>query len=196
VKSRSENAVGNDIVQISETSLSGVLLMEPAVHRDNRGYLFESFRADFLERAGLPRFVQENQTFSERHTLRGLHYQLLKPQAKLIRVLSGAIVDVAVDLREGSATFGRWVAEVLSAENRRQLFIPAGFAHGFCVIEATAEVLYKCSDYYSGPQDQCGIVWNDPTLAIDWPTATPVVSAKDQILPVFSQRARMAAHLG
>jgi dTDP-4-dehydrorhamnose 3,5-epimerase len=177
-------------VQIRETSLSGVLLIEPSVHRDNRGYLFESFRADLLERAGLPGFVQENQTFSERHTLRGLHYQLERPQAKLVRVLSGAIFDVAVDLREGSPTHGRWVAELLSAENRRQLFIPAGFAHGFCVVDATAEVLYKCSDYYSGPQDQCGIVWNDSTLAITWPTTDPVVSPKDQILPVFSQRAR------
>jgi dTDP-4-dehydrorhamnose 3,5-epimerase len=177
-------------VQITETTLSGVLLIEPSVHRDNRGYLFESFRADRLEQAGLPRFVQENQTFSEVHTLRGLHYQLLKPQAKLVRVLSGAIFDVAVDLRPGSPTHGQWVSEVLSAENRRQLFIPAGFAHGFCVIEATAEVLYKCSDYYSGPQDQCGIVWNDPELGITWPTATPVVSQKDQILPRVSARAR------
>jgi dTDP-4-dehydrorhamnose 3,5-epimerase len=183
-------AQGIDNVQISETSLSGVLLIEPAVHRDSRGYLFESFRADLLERAGLPRFVQENQTFSERHTLRGLHYQLQRPQAKLIRVLSGAIYDVAVDLREGSPSFGQWVAEVLSAENRRQLFIPAGFAHGFCVIDATAEVLYKCSEYYSGAADQCGIVWNDRTLAITWPTTAPVVSEKDRVLPGFSQRAR------
>jgi dTDP-4-dehydrorhamnose 3,5-epimerase len=177
-------------VQIRETSLSGVLLIEPAVYRDNRGYLFESFRADRMQQAGLPAFVQENQTFSERHTLRGLHYQLQKPQAKLVRVLSGAIYDVAVDLREGSPTHGQWVAEVLSAENRRQLFIPAGFAHGFCVVDATAEVLYKCSDYYSGPQDQCGIVWNDPTLAIAWPTTVPVISDKDQVLPDFARRAR------
>jgi dTDP-4-dehydrorhamnose 3,5-epimerase len=177
-------------VQITETPLSGVLLIEPSVHRDNRGYLFESFRADQLEGAGLPRFVQENQTFSEVHTLRGLHYQLAKPQAKLVRVLSGAIFDVAVDLRPGSPTHGQWVSEVLSADNRRQLFIPAGFAHGFCVIEASAEVLYKCSDYYSGPQDQCGIVWNDPELSITWPTPMPVVSPKDQILPGFSARAR------
>jgi dTDP-4-dehydrorhamnose 3,5-epimerase len=177
-------------VLIRETSLSGVLLIEPAVHRDSRGYLFESFRADLLEKAGLPRFVQENQSFSERHTLRGLHYQAQKPQAKLVRVLSGAIVDVAVDLREGSPTHGRWVAELLSAENRRQLFIPAGFAHGFCVVDATAEVLYKCSDYYSGPQDQCGIVWNDPSLAITWPTDQPVISQKDLLLPDFSHRTR------
>jgi dTDP-4-dehydrorhamnose 3,5-epimerase len=181
---------GKTIVQIRPTALSGVLLLEPSVHRDSRGYLFESFRADLLERAGLPPFVQENQTFSERHTLRGLHYQLQKPQAKLVRVLSGSILDVAVDLREGSPTHGQWISEVLSAENRRQLFIPAGFAHGFCVIDETAEVLYKCSDYYSGPQDQCGIVWNDPTLAITWPTAQPLVSPKDQTLPDFSHRAR------
>lgn len=183
-------------MQIRETSLSGVLLIEPVVHRDDRGYLFESFRADLLERAGLPQFVQENQTFSERHTLRGLHYQLIKPQAKLIRVLSGAIFDVAVDLREGSPTHGKWVAEILSAENRRQLFIPAGFAHGFCVVDATAEVLYKCSDYYSGAKDQCGIAWNDPALAIAWPTSTPLISPKDLVLPGFAQRARSSPSAG
>jgi dTDP-4-dehydrorhamnose 3,5-epimerase len=169
-------------VKITETSLPGVLLLEPTVHRDGRGYLFESFRSDVLEKAGLPRFVQDNQSFSVRHTLRGLHFQLARPQAKLVRVVGGTIYDVAVDIRRGSPTFGKWAAEVLSAENRRQLFVPAGFAHGFCVIDETAEVLYKCSDYYSGAADQKGVLWSDPGLAIEWPTATPLVSEKDQIL--------------
>jgi dTDP-4-dehydrorhamnose 3,5-epimerase len=177
-------------VRINETALPGVLVLEPSVNRDPRGYLFESFRDDLFARAGLPKFVQENQTFSVRHTLRGLHYQLVKPQAKLVRVLSGAIFDVAVDLREGSPTFGHWVAETLSADNRKQLFVPAGFAHGFCVIDETAEVLYKCSDYYSGPADQHGVIWDDPSLAIPWPTQAPLVSEKDQLLPKLPDRRR------
>lgn len=169
-------------MKISETELPGVLLLEPVVNRDDRGYLFESFKAETLERAGLPRFVQENQTFSVRHTLRGLHYQLERPQAKLVRVLSGAIYDVAVDIRRGSPTFGKWVGELLSAENRRQIYIPPGFAHGFCVVDESAEVLYKCGDYYSGPKDQRGVLFSDPRLAIPWPTRTPLVSPKDQAL--------------
>jgi dTDP-4-dehydrorhamnose 3,5-epimerase len=169
-------------VKISETSLPGVLLLEPVVHRDGRGYLFESFRADVLEKAGLPRFVQDNQSFSVRHTLRGLHFQLEKPQAKLVRVVVGTIFDIAVDIRQGSPTFGKWTGEILSAENKRQLFVPAGFAHGFCVVDETAEVLYKCSDFYSGAADQRGVLWSDPRLAIEWPTKTPLVSDKDQAL--------------
>jgi dTDP-4-dehydrorhamnose 3,5-epimerase len=174
-------------MKIQETSLPGVLLLEPTVHRDGRGYLFESFRADVLEKAGLPRFVQDNQSFSVRHTLRGLHFQLLRPQAKLVRVLAGTIYDVVVDIRQGSPTFGKWHGEVLSAENHRQLYVPAGFAHGFCVVDETAEVLYKCSDYYSGPADQRGVLWSDPGLAIEWPTSSPVVSEKDQKLLPLAQ---------
>jgi dTDP-4-dehydrorhamnose 3,5-epimerase len=169
-------------VEITKTALPGVLLISPTVHQDGRGVLFESFRADALQAAGLPTFVQENQTRSWRGTLRGLHYQLARPQAKLVRVLSGAIFDVAVDIRRGSPTFGRWVAETLSAENRRQIFVPPGFAHGFCVLEDDTEVLYKCSDYYSGAADQKGIVWNDPTLAIAWPIPEPRLSEKDRLL--------------
>lgn len=169
-------------MKIRETTLSGVLVLEPTVHRDPRGHLFESFRVDTAARAGLPAFVQENQSFSVRHTLRGLHYQLDRPQAKLVRVLSGAIFDVAVDIRRGSPNFGRWIGEELSAENHRQLFVPTGFAHGFCVITETAEVLYKCSDYYSGATDQRGVAWNDAKLAIAWPASAPLVSEKDQAL--------------
>ncbi len=171
-------------MEIRKTSLPGVLLLAPAVHEDSRGYLFESFRADRAAEAGLPVFVQDNQSFSVAGTLRGLHYQLARPQAKLVRVLRGAIYDVAVDIRRGSPTFGRWTAELLSAGNRLQLYVPPGFAHGFCVPEGAegAEVLYKCSDYYSGPTDQKGIRWDDPGLAITWPSAHPLVSPKDQQL--------------
>jgi dTDP-4-dehydrorhamnose 3,5-epimerase len=169
-------------VDVKHTTLPGVLLLVPVVHQDGRGSLFESFRADRLQAAGLPAFVQENQTASTRGTLRGLHYQLARPQAKLVRVLRGAIYDVAVDIRVGSPTFGRWVAETLTADNKLQIFVPAGFAHGFCVMEDDTEVLYKCSDYYSGAADQKGIVWNDPSLAIPWPCQEPRLSEKDRLL--------------
>jgi dTDP-4-dehydrorhamnose 3,5-epimerase len=167
-------------MEIRELSLPGVRLIEPRVHRDPRGYLFESFRSDVLTAAGVPPFVQENQSLSTRGTLRGLHYQLDRPQGKLIRVLRGAILDVAVDIRVGSPTFGRWVSEVLTADNHRQIYVPAGFAHGFLVIDDLAEVIYKCTDYYSGAADQRGVAWNDPGLAIPWPDAEPLLSDKDR----------------
>jgi dTDP-4-dehydrorhamnose 3,5-epimerase len=169
-------------VEIRKTALAGVLLLEPTIHRDARGHLFESYRADRLAAEGIPPFVQENQSLSARDTLRGLHFQQIRPQAKLVRVLRGAVFDVAVDIRRGSPTFGRWVGQTLSAENGLQLYIPAGFAHGFLALEDPSEVLYKCSDYYSGPGDQHGIVWDDPTLAISWPCRTPLVSPKDAAL--------------
>jgi dTDP-4-dehydrorhamnose 3,5-epimerase len=170
-------------VKITETSLPGVMLVSPVVHQDRRGQLFESYRADRLQAAGIPVFVQENQTQSFKGTLRGLHYQLACPQAKLIRVLSGAIFDVAVDIRVGSPTFGRWVGETLSADNKLQIFVPAGFAHGFCVLDDGTELLYKCSDYYSGAADQKGILWNDPSLSIAWPVPDPQLSERDRLLP-------------
>jgi dTDP-4-dehydrorhamnose 3,5-epimerase len=174
-------------VEIRETSLPGVRVLRPTVHKDARGYLFESFRADELAAAGLPPFVQENQSFSIPGTLRGLHYQLARPQAKLVRVLRGSVLDVAVDIRRGSPTFGRWVSEVLSADNQLQLYIPAGFAHGFLALPGEgSEVLYKVSDYYSGPADQKGLIWSDPTLAIKWGTAQPFVSEKDRLLRPLS----------
>jgi dTDP-4-dehydrorhamnose 3,5-epimerase len=175
-------------VKVSQTSLPGVLLLEPQVLRDPRGWFCETFRADKLEAAGLPRFVQENQSSSIAGTLRGLHYQLDKPQAKLVRCVRGAVFDVAVDIRVGSPTFGKWTSAVLSAENRSQLFVPAGFAHGFCVVEGPAEVIYKCSDYYSGAADQRGVAWNDPRLAIPWPTREPLLSDKDRALEPLDER--------
>jgi dTDP-4-dehydrorhamnose 3,5-epimerase len=169
-------------VEIRQTTLAGVLVLEPTIHRDARGYLFESYRTDELGAAGLPLFVQENQSRSTRDTLRGLHFQQIQPQAKLVRVLRGSIFDVAADIRRGSPTFGRWVGQTLSADNGLQLYVPAGFAHGFLALEDSTEVLYKCSDYYSGPADQKGVAWDDPTLAIDWPCRAPLVSPKDAVL--------------
>ncbi|MFM7185696.1 MAG: dTDP-4-dehydrorhamnose 3,5-epimerase [Planctomycetota bacterium] len=167
---------------VTPTAIAGVLLLEPRIFEDSRGFFFESFNHAVFERAiGSPvSFVQDNQSHSRARVLRGLHYQVDKPQGKLVRVVRGAIWDVAVDIRRGSPTFGRWVAEELSAENRRQLWIPAGLAHGFLVLSESADVLYKATDSYSPAGERC-IVWNDPDLAITWPLAgDPVVSAKDQ----------------
>jgi dTDP-4-dehydrorhamnose 3,5-epimerase len=176
-------------MEIAETSLPGVLQLKPRVFQDARGALFESFRQDLMQARGIPPFVQENQTLSAKGVLRGLHYQLERPQGKLIRVLRGSAYDVAVDIRLGSPSFGRWVGVTLSAANALQLYIPAGFAHGFCAMEDDTVVLYKCTDYYSGAADQRGVIWNDPTLAITWPLAAPVLSDKDAVLlPIDAAR--------
>lgn len=168
-------------VKITPTELPEVLLIEPKVFGDTRGSFFESFRANVFAEAGLPTFVQENQSSSVPGTLRGLHYQLDMPQAKLVRALKGRVFDVAVDIRVGSPTFGRWVGCELSEENRKMLFIPTGFAHAFCVIgDEPADVFYKCTDYYSGAADQRGVAWNDAGLAVPWPVKQPLLSEKDQ----------------
>ena len=167
---------------VYETSIGGVLVFEPRVFEDSRGHFFESFNyAAFEEVLGTPvSFVQDNHSFSRANVLRGLHYQADRPQGKLVRAVRGTIWDVAVDIRPHSPTFGEWVAHELSAENRRQLWVPAGLAHGFLVLSETAEVLYKTTDSYSPAGERC-IVWNDPELAITWPiTDEPVISAKDQ----------------
>lgn len=153
-----------------DTGISGLIVIDPMLHGDERGWFMETYRADVFSRAGIDvEFVQDNQSFSARGTLRGMHYQIEHPQAKLVRVLSGAVFDVAVDLRGGSETFGKWFGTVLSAENRQQLFIPRGFAHGFLVLSDTAEFCYKCDDVYH-PGDEGGIAWNDPALGIEWPS--------------------------
>jgi len=170
-------------MNVLPTTLLGVLIIEPKVLEDRRGLFFESYHAERYERAGLPgRFVQDNHSCSVPGTLRGLHYQVRRPQGKLVRVLRGAVFDVAVDIRRGSPTFGRWVGVELSAANKRQVFIPAGFAHGFCVTSEESEVEYKCTDYYV-PEDERGVLWNDPALAIRWPVREPLVSDKDRALP-------------
>ena len=164
-----------------------VLVVEPDVHRDARGFFVETYRADVYKEHGIAAaFVQDNHTRSIAGTLRGLHMQRRHPQAKLIRVVAGEIYDVAVDLRRGSPTFAQSVAVVLSAENFKQCYIPPGFAHGFCVLTATAEVEYKCSAVYD-PADDFGIAWNDPVLAIRWPVANPLLSDRDRRNPTLAE---------
>lgn len=179
-------------MDVQPTPLADVLLVEPRVFGDGRGFFFESFNRRALEgHAGRPLdFVQDNHSRSVRSVLRGLHYQVVRPQGKLVRVVRGAVFDVAVDLRERSRTFGRWHGEVLSAENRRQLWIPEGFAHGFVVLSDEAEFLYKTTDYWHPEHERC-IRWDDPELAIAWPTETPpIVSAKDAAGVPFARAPR------
>lgn len=157
-----------------------MLLLRPQVHEDARGFFFESYHQAKLADLGIREvFVQDNHSKSCRNTLRGLHYQLKHPQAKLCRVVQGAVLDVAVDIRVGSPHFGHWVSVVLSAENKQQIFIPPGFAHGFAVLSETAEFLYKCSDFYH-PVDERGLLWDDPELAIPWGITEPLISSKDR----------------
>jgi dTDP-4-dehydrorhamnose 3,5-epimerase len=169
-------------MQVRATAIPDVVVVEPQVFGDARGFFFESFNQRKFEAAiGRPApFVQDNHSRSGRNVLRGLHYQLPHPQGKLVRVVLGEVFDVAVDLRRGSPTFRRWVGEVLSAENKRQMWVPEGFAHGFLVLSDAAEFLYKTTDYYHPEADHC-IRWDDPDLAIAWPLAgaTPVVASKD-----------------
>ena len=166
------------------TSIPGVLVFTPKVHGDARGFFLQTYQAKQYAAAGLDRtFVQDNLSRSRRDTVRGLHYQLRHPQGKLVSVLRGAVLDVAVDIRRGSPTFGQFVAVELSEENRKQLFVPEGFAHGFRVLSEIADFHYKCTDFYA-QGDEYGVGWNDPALGIPWgDLATPVVSHKDQKLP-------------
>jgi dTDP-4-dehydrorhamnose 3,5-epimerase len=166
-----------------ETALPGVFIIEPQVFADSRGFFLETYHQEKFATLGIrDHFVQDNHSKSVRGTLRGLHYQLRHPQTKLCRVVQGEVFDVAVDVRHGSPTFGRWVAEKLSAENQKQIYIPGGFAHGFVVLSETAEFLYKCSDFYAA-EDERGVVWNDPKLKITWNVDSPILSRKDQHLP-------------
>ncbi len=167
-------------MRVIETELPGVVVIEPEVHKDERGFFLETFHGERYRRHGLPEvFVQDNHSRSVRGTLRGLHAQLRRPQGKLVRVVAGEVWDVAVDIRVGSPTFRRWVAVVLSAGNFRELYVPPGFAHGFCVLSEVAEVEYKCTDYYD-PEGELRLAWNDPELAIPWPVRDPILSAKDR----------------
>ena len=168
-------------MNVAETSLPGVLVISPKVFGDDRGFFLESFNERaFAEAAGRKvSFVQDNHSRSARHVLRGLHYQLQHPQGKLVRVTSGRVFDVAVDLRRSSSTFGQWTSVELSAENKQQLWIPEGFAHGFVVLSESADFLYKTTDYWH-PEDERAVAWNDSDLAIDWPQdLAPVLSQKD-----------------
>ncbi|HMD37218.1 MAG TPA: dTDP-4-dehydrorhamnose 3,5-epimerase [Vicinamibacterales bacterium] len=173
-------------MQVLPTRLPGVVVIEPDVHRDGRGFLVESFHAEHYRLHGIDGpFVQDNHSRSGGGTLRGLHLQRARPQAKLVRVVAGVIFDVAVDVRRGSPTFGRWVGVTLSAENFRQCYVPAGFAHGFCVVGDVAEVIYKCTDVYDAA-NQVGIAWNDPSLAIEWPIREPLLSKRDAANPILA----------
>jgi dTDP-4-dehydrorhamnose 3,5-epimerase len=168
-------------MKVIESGLGGVLVFEPEVHGDARGFFFESYREDeFRKAAATDRpFVQDNHSRSARHVLRGLHYQVHQAQGKLVRAVLGEVFDVVVDLRRRSPTFGEWMGTTLSAENRRVLWIPEGFAHGFLVISDVSELVYKATDYYA-PQHERSLLWNDPALGIAWPlTAPPTLSAKD-----------------
>ncbi len=166
-----------------QTTLPGLLIIEPKVFGDARGFFFESFNQQVFERlTGLSvNFVQDNHSRSEQHVVRGLHYQIRQPQGKLVRVVAGEVYDVAVDIRKSSSTFGQWDGVILSAENKRMLWVPPGFAHGFVVLSERAEFLYKTTDYWA-PEHERSILWNDPDLAIDWRLQgnTPLLSKKDQ----------------
>lgn len=175
-------------MNVSRTAIPEVIIIEPKVFGDARGFFFESFNQKaFNEATGTNHpFVQDNHSRSAQGVLRGLHYQIQQPQGKLVRVVRGAVIDVAVDIRKSSPTFGQWVAEELSEDNHRQLWVPPGFAHGFVVLSEMAEFLYKTTDYYAPAHERC-IAWNDPTLAIDWKLdgRQPLLSAKDaQGLPL------------
>lgn len=174
-------------MKVIETSLPGVHEIEPAVFDDDRGFFLETYRTSRYDDHGMAvRFRQSNHTHSGGGTLRGLHYQLAKPQGKLVYVARGEVLDVAVDIRRGSPNFGKWHAVLLNDRNHKQLFIPADFAHGFCVLSETVDLIYLLTNEYD-PDDQYGIRWNDPDIGIDWPIADPILSEKDKICPFFSE---------
>lgn len=176
-------------MRITPLSLEGALRIEPVVHGDHRGFFMESYNENAFNSLGvMNKFIQDNHSLStEPGVLRGLHYQLNpKAQTKLVRVLSGAIYDVIVDLRRESPTFGQWEAVVLTEYNKHQLLVPKGFAHGFCTLVPNTQVLYKVDEYYSPDHDR-GILWNDPDLGIDWPTSHPILSDKDKVHPVLKE---------
>ena len=170
-------------MKVIRTPLAGILKIEPRVFSDSRGYFLESYQRVRFVGAGIEvNFVQDNLSFSRKNTLRGLHYQNPRGQAKLVQVFQGEVFDVAVDIRPGSQSFGQWYGTRLSFENKHQLFIPAGFAHGYCVLSETALFYYKCSDYYA-PECEAGVLWSDPDLGIDWPMKRPLLSQKDAEYP-------------
>lgn len=174
-------------MNVTQTDLPDVLLIEPDVFGDPRGFFMETFQAERYAEAGIPGpFVQDNLSFSGRGVLRGLHYQDPNPQGKLIYVLQGEVFDVAVDIRPESPTFGRWTAATLTAENKRQFWVPPGFAHGFCVTSEAALFAYKCTDYYN-PQAEHAIRWDDPDIAITWPIQAPTLSQKDAVAPLLKE---------
>jgi len=188
-------------LECSSSAIPSIILVEPKVFEDERGFFLETYHLKKYRSKGIaPVFVQDNHSRSQKGTLRGLHYQLKNPQGKLVYVVTGEIFDVAVDIRRGSPSFGQWCGAILSESNKHQMYLPEGFAHGFCVLSETADVMYKCTDLFD-PTDEYGIVWNDPTAAIDWPIDDPVLSSRDsqnprladvpvEHLPMFSEDSR------
>ena len=173
-----------------KTELNGMFIIEPTVWEDSRGYFLETYHYKEFENAGIDvNFVQDNQSKSKKGVLRGLHFQTKKPQGKLVRVINGSVFDVGVDLRKNSPTFGKWAGAILNNENNRQLFIPAGFAHGFLVLSDEAEFVYKCTDFYD-PENEGGIIYNDPDININWPITSDmniILSKKDSVLPSLKE---------
>lgn len=175
-------------MQFSKTNLPDVLLIEPTIYGDDRGFFSETFREDIFAEQGITdTFVQDNHSRSEGGVLRGLHYQLVQPQGKIVSVSRGRIFDVAVDIRSDSPTFGQWTGQVLDDVNFRRLYIPKGFAHGFVVLSDTADILYKCSDYYH-PDSEQGVAWNDKDIGIEWPMTNVNLSQRDQLFPPLAEK--------
>jgi dTDP-4-dehydrorhamnose 3,5-epimerase len=175
-------------IKVHSTNINGLKIIEPEIFGDKRGYFFESFNVNDYKKLGIEvEFLQDNQSFSRRGVLRGLHYQIKYPQDKLVRVIDGEVFDVAVDLRKNSSTFGKWFGVILSGENKKQFYIPKGFAHGFLVLSETVIFTYKCSEYYH-PEDEGGIIWNDIDIGIEWPKISEIninISEKDKKLKPF-----------
>jgi dTDP-4-dehydrorhamnose 3,5-epimerase len=173
-------------MNIIATSIEGLLLIEPKIFKDRRGFFMETYNRRKYETAGITEtFVQDNLSFSLKNTIRGLHFQIRHSQAKLVQAISGEIFDVAVDIRSGSSTFGKWIGARLSDKNGRQMYIPKGFAHGFCVLSEFATFYYKCSDFYE-PNDEGGIIWSDQDIGIKWPAENPIISEKDKRYPTLT----------
>ncbi len=173
-------------MEIIKTLIPEVIVLVPPVFSDSRGYFLETYQQQKYASAGIPKpFVQDNQSYSTKNVLRGLHFQLRHPQGKLVRVIHGSVFDVAIDMRKNSPTFGKWHGEILSAENKRQMYVPENFAHGFCVLSDSAEFVYKCTDFYV-PGDEVGLIWNDPQVGVKWPIEQPILSEKDAVLPSFA----------
>jgi len=170
-------------MKITESSLPGVFLIEPKLFGDKRGFFLETYRESVYEEYGIPtRFVQDNHSRSSKGVLRGMHYQMIQPQGKLVRAATGAVFDVAVDVRKGSPNFGEWFGAELSEDNMHLMYVPPGFAHGFVVLSDTADFIYKCTDYYH-PGSEQGIAWDDPDIGIEWPIADVMLSEKDKLNP-------------
>ena len=179
-------------MNVTETKLAGVLIIEPKVFGDARGFFKETFQAERYREAGIEyTFVQDNYSRSQKGVLRGLHFQMTKPQGKLVSCPKGAVFDVAVDIDPESTTYGQYVGIELTEENHKQLWVPPGYAHGFCVLSETADFQYKCTDYYD-PSDEGGVIWNDPDVAIEWPIDDPSLSSKDALLPSLKELAHQS----